>query len=126
MKRILKFWLPVIIWMGVIFIFSAIPNLNSGLKEDYILRKIAHALEYAILTFLLFRAISAQGILLRKAIIYSLIIAVFYAFSDEYHQSFIFGRQCSLRDAGIDSIGILIGELVCYIRSRKGRKNTQD
>jgi len=122
MKKFLKFWLPVIVWMGVIFTFSSIPDLKSGLKEDFILRKIAHILEFAILTFLLFRAISVQdgpasgG---NKVIIYSLIIALFYAFSDEFHQSFVGGRQCSFRDVGIDSIGILITASLCYIKNRK-------
>ena len=118
MKKFFKFWFPVIVWMGVIFTFSSIPDLKSGLKEDFILRKIAHITEFAILTFLLFRAISVQG---GKAIIYSLIIALFYAFSDEFHQSFVQGRECSFRDVGIDSVSILITISLCYIKSRKGR-----
>jgi len=125
MKKFFKFWLPVIVWMGVIFIFSSISNLKSGLKEDYILRKIAHMIEFGILTFLLFRAIvsdkSAQGRSASggKAIVSAVIITLFYAFSDEFHQLFVQGRQCSLKDAGIDSIGILISAGLCYIKSRK-------
>ena len=109
--------------MGMIFWLSSIPDLKSGLKEDFILRKIAHILEYAILTFLLFRAISAQDrpVPVGKAIIFSIIIAFFYALSDEYHQNFIFGRQCSFKDVGIDGIGILIVSLICYIKI-KSRK----
>jgi VanZ family protein len=125
MKFFFKFWLPVIFWIGMIFTLSSIPDLKSGLKEDYILRKIAHMIEFGILTFLLFRAIvsdkSAQGRSASggKAIIFALIIALFYAFSDEFHQLFVQGRQCSLKDVGIDSIGILIGAGLCYIKSRK-------
>jgi len=121
MSKFIKFWLPVIVWMIVIFTFSSIPDLKSGLKEDYILRKIAHMIEFAILTYLLFRAIKIDDPKIKKAIIYSLIIAVFYALTDEYHQSFVFGRQCSFKDVGIDSIGILIGAGLCYIRNVKGR-----
>jgi VanZ family protein len=121
MKKFLKFWLPVIAWMGIIFIFSSIPDLKSGLEEDFILRKIAHVTEFAILTFLLFRAIIIDKPKINKAIIYSLIIALFYAFSDEFHQSFVKGRGCSFRDVGIDSIGVLITISLCYIKSRKGR-----
>jgi VanZ family protein len=126
MKKFLKFWLPVIVWMGVIFTFSSIPDLKSGLKEDFVLRKIAHILEFAILTFLLFRAISAQGGPApggNKAVIYSLIIALFYAFSDEFHQSFIRGRECSFRDVGIDGVGILITGVMCYIKNSKRSQN---
>jgi VanZ family protein len=119
MKKFFKFWFPVILWMGVIFTFSSIPDLRSGLKEDFILRKIAHILEFAILTFLLFRATIADEPKFNKAAVYSLIIALFYAFSDEFHQFFVKGRQCSFRDVGIDSIGILIISIICYIKNRK-------
>ena len=124
MKKLLNYWLPVMVWAVLIFILSSIPNLKTGLKEDYILRKIAHMVEFGILTFLLLRAIrldkSAQGRSASggKAIIFAVIIALFYALTDEYHQSFVFGRQCSFKDVGIDSIGILISAGLCYIKSR--------
>lgn len=121
MKKFLKFWLPIIAWMGVIFTLSSIPDLKTDLKEDFVLRKIAHISEFAILTFLLFRAIIIDRPKINKAIIYSLIIALFYAFSDEFHQSFVKGRECSFRDVGIDSIGVLITISLCYIKNRKGR-----
>mgnify|MGYP001606221535 CR=1 FL=1 len=119
MKKLLKFWLPVVVWMGVIFIFSSIPNLKTDLKEDFLLRKIAHMLEFAILTFLFFRALSKENLNIKKIIIYSIIFALFYALTDEYHQTFIQGRQGALRDVGIDSIGILIAGLLCYIKDRR-------
>jgi VanZ family protein len=121
MKKFLKFWLPVLIWAGIIFWLSSIPDLESGLKEDFLLRKIAHILEYAILTFLLFRAIAQEKINFVKTLILGIIIAFFYSVSDEYHQTFIQGRQGSLKDIGIDGIGILITGLVWYIKN-KGRK----
>jgi len=119
MNKLLKFWLPVILWAGIIFWLSSIPDLESGLKQDFILRKTAHILEFAFLTFLLIRAINQENLSIKKTIIFSLIIALFYALSDEYHQTFIGGRQGTLRDAGIDSIGILLTGLVWYIKNRK-------
>jgi len=113
-KRFLKFYLPIIIWAGIIFLLSSIPNLESGLEQDFLLRKIAHVLEYFILTFLLLRAFG------NKSIILSIIIAVLYAFSDEYHQTFVFGRHGALKDVGINSIGILLMSFMWYIRN-KGR-----
>ena len=117
-KKFLIFWLPAIVWMGVIFTFSSIPDLKTDLKEDFILRKIAHILEYAILTFLLIRGLRQEKLNIRKIIIFSLIFAVFYALTDEYHQTFILGRQGTLRDVGIDSIGILLVSLVWYYKIR--------
>jgi len=121
MNKFFKFWVPVIIWIGVIFFFSSLPELKSGLKQDFILRKIAHILEFAFLTILLIRATKQENLSIKKAITFSIIIAFFYALSDEYHQTFVLNRQGTLRDAGIDSIGILITGLMWYIKSRKGR-----
>jgi hypothetical protein len=49
----------------VIFAFSAVPSLGTGLGTwDLLLRKLAHATEYAILGALLLRAVgrpSATG-----------------------------------------------------------------
>ncbi len=105
--------------MGVIFTFSAIPNLKTDLEQDFLLRKIAHMVEFTILTFLLYRAIKNETHKTNQAIIYSLIIALFYAFTDEFHQLFVQGRHGSLKDVGIDSIGIFIFAVACYYKSRK-------
>lgn len=118
-KNLLNYWLPVIIWAGIIFWLSSIPDLKTDLREDFILRKIAHILEFAILTFLLFRAIYVDNYKLGRAVIYSAIIALFYAFSDEFHQFFVQGRQCSFKDVAIDGVGILIVAFLCYIKNRK-------
>ena len=119
MKKFFKFWFPVLIWTGFIFILSSLPNLKSGLEQDFILRKIAHILEYAILTFLLFRAGISAGWQIKKAIILSIIIAFLYALTDEYHQTFVSGRQGRLKDVGFDSIGVLIVSLVWYYKNVK-------
>jgi VanZ family protein len=120
MNKFLKFWLPVLVWAGIIFWLSSIPDLESGLEQDFILRKIAHILEYAILTFLLLRAFTKKRLSIKKIAIYSIIFCIFYSLTDEYHQTFVFGRQGTLKDVGIDSIGILIMSLMWYIKN-KGR-----
>jgi len=51
-----KLWLPVIIWASLIFYLSNIPHLKTNFEYDFILRKIAHIVEYFILTFFLHRA----------------------------------------------------------------------
>jgi VanZ family protein len=125
MKKFLKYWGPAILWMGIIFTFSAIPNLKTDLEQDFLLRKIAHMVEFAILTFLLYRALSedksAQGRSASggKKLALSFILALLYAFSDEFHQLFVRGRHCSLWDVAIDSIGILIFSIACYYKNRK-------
>jgi VanZ family protein len=100
---LLTVWLPVLLWAGLIFTLSSIPSLHSGLGTgDLILRKCAHVTEYAILTFLLRRALAAP---------WAAGAAFLYACSDEFHQSFVLGREGRPRDVAIDSIGIVIGLL---------------
>ncbi|MBD3282071.1 MAG: VanZ family protein [Candidatus Portnoybacteria bacterium] len=113
--RIIKYWLPIIIWMGIIFYLSSIPGLQSGLDNDFILRKIAHIMEYAILTFLLLRAFNAKT---TKKILITALISIAYAASDEYHQSFVLNRHGSLIDVGIDSIGVFLTSIMWYIKNR--------
>jgi VanZ family protein len=121
MNKFLKFWGPAIVWMGIIFTLSAIPNLKIDLKEDFLLRKIAHMVEFGILTWLFLRAISASkaGRSPQKAIIYSIIFSLFYALIDEYHQTLVSGRHGSLIDASIDGIGILLASTILYIKNKK-------
>jgi VanZ family protein len=104
-----KYWLPPLLWAALIFALSSIPSLESGLPGpwDFALRKLGHMIEYAILTVLLARALRAHGWLLRRALLWSALLAIAYAVGDEYHQSFVAGREGSLRDVLIDGVGVL-------------------
>ena len=105
-KKFIILWMPVIIWAGLIFFLSSIPDLKSGLETfwDTILRKMAHMVEYGIFFLLLARAI-------KKPLVWSIIFSILYAISDEFHQSFIPGRHMALLDICFDSTGVLIGYL---------------
>ncbi len=95
-------WLPVVLWAAVIFAFSSIPSLNSGLGTwDYVLRKGAHMTEYAVLACLLARATGSYA--------WAFGLAVAYAATDEFHQTFVRGRHGTPVDVGIDAVGALIG-----------------
>jgi VanZ family protein len=95
-------WLPVLVWAGVIFAFSSIPSLNSGLGTwDFVLRKGAHMTEYAVLACLLLRALGSYR--------WAFGLAVAYAATDEFHQTFVRGRHGTPVDVGIDAVGALIG-----------------
>ena len=104
--------------MGVIFFFSAQPDLNSGLGTiDLIGRKIIHASEYALLCFLWWRAL--RTVAPDQAIVLALLVTVLYACTDELHQRSVEGRHGTPVDVLIDSAGIALAWLVSE-RIRRG------
>jgi VanZ family protein len=104
MSRKFTRFIPVILWMALIFFFSSRPDLPSNkiYVVDFIMKKTAHFFEYTILFLLWFRALG------RKNPAYAFMAAIAYAFTDETHQLFVPGRTGLLRDVAIDSTGMLI------------------
>jgi VanZ family protein len=101
-RRAVGAWAPVVVWMVVIFAFSAVPSLGTGLGTwDTVLRKGAHVTEYAILAVLLRRAAVRE--------LPALLVGVAYAASDELHQHFVRGRHSSPVDVAIDAVGLALG-----------------
>jgi len=110
-SRALTVWLPVFAWAAVIFAFSSIPSLSSGLGVwDTVLRKGAHVTEYAVLGALLYRALGREAPALAAGIA--------YAAADELHQHFVRGRHASPVDVAIDAVGVALGMLV-WLRLRQ-------
>lgn len=110
--RIIYSWVAVFLWCGVIFYLSSIPNLKTELGFwDLILRKIAHITEYAALFLLARKAFYETGSNRgrKRVFLWAIGFSVLYAFSDEYHQSFVPGRCQSLIDVGIDTAGVIAG-----------------
>jgi VanZ family protein len=97
-------WALVVLWMGVIFAFSAQPQSVVDLGQDEIVSKLAHVTEYAILGWLIQRAHGD-----RRAWWQSLLVAVAYAATDEFHQSFVPGRHARVTDVLIDAAGVATG-----------------
>ena len=101
----LRLWAPVVLWAAVIFALSSVPDLGTGLGTwDLVLRKIAHAGEFALLGALLLRALHEE--------LPALALGIAYAVSDEVHQHFVAGRVGSPRDVLIDSVGVALGVLL--------------
>lgn len=101
-SRTLTRWAPVVLWAGLIFAFSAIPSLSSGLGTwDLVLRKLAHLTEYAVLGALLLRALRSAPL--------AVLAGSAYAVTDEVHQLFVSGRHGSPLDWLIDTAGVVAG-----------------
>jgi len=100
-------WVLVAVWMGVIFWFSAQPDTTLDFGQPEFLSKAVHVVEYAILGWLIQRARGDK-----RAWWQSWLIAVLYAATDEFHQSFTPGRTSRVTDVMIDSVGAAIGSFI--------------
>lgn len=132
----------MIIWMIFIFIMSNTNGNDSSSQSNFfaniilqfinidketltfLIRKVAHMSEYAILA--LFTYYALIKIAFNKRIIFQItfLISFLYACSDEFHQLFISGRSGQFTDIIIDSTGCLIMLLFLYLwQKRKNESN---
>ena len=91
--------------MGVIFYFSAQPSSGGHPWWDVIFRKLGHVSGYALLTALWAWALQS---VVRRPVLVAVFIALAYACTDEFHQTFVTGRTGTPVDVGIDAIGMAI------------------
>lgn len=114
MKKFIYYKMPAIIYFLIIFYLSSIssPPVPPSLSDD-----ILHIIEFFLLFILIYRAFN-NGLIAKmeiKNFIYSLIFPLFYSGLDEYHQSFVPGRDSSLKDVRNDIIGIFLAAIAIII-----------
>ena len=128
-RNIVLYWLPLILWMAVIYWLSAQPKLPHPARKlglsDYLFDYSAHAFTFGFLAILAWRVITVYPSVLPNALVSSpsLSTAAFaatYALCDEIHQIFVPGRWATLRDWLADLVGILmaVGLLILWHRRR--------
>ena len=117
-KKILKYWAPVILYAALIFIISSLSLPQQELPGLPYLDKVLHLIEYSILGFLLYRAFinSDNKFLVKYCVLLTILTAVCYGLSDEYHQLFVPTREFDLYDVLFDGIGASISVFFLKIR----------
>lgn len=103
----LKYWLPPVMWAAVIFAFSSRPTatVSEIYWSDFFFKKFIHLVEYGILATLLYRGLINSKMQKTKAGYLSILLSFLYGASDEFHQSLTPGRDPTLRDVIIDTVG---------------------
>ena len=147
-KRMIN-WILLIIWMVIIFEFSSQTGAVSGdlsnsllyrllgifikdlsdINPDilktlmFLIRKLAHFSEYAILSVLMLNVLKSYYDFSFKLGLLALVLCALYAASDEFHQLFIPGRAGSLKDVLIDTSGSAFSLLIygLYLKWSKGK-----
>ncbi len=147
-ERILKNWGPVFFWAVLIFVGSSLPSpeISKVGWVSFVISSFAHFVEFSVLSFLIFRALSLAErspekvlkqvtrtldtlrfgvklfflrlfweIFVPKKMLAAILITVVYAATDELHQYFVPGRNCSFWDFFFDSFGALSGVLFYHI-----------
>jgi VanZ family protein len=101
-------WFPALLGMGIVFWLSAQPSteLPDFDWADRLIKKSGHVLGYATLAVSYWYALGMQDN--RRWMAW--LLALVYSVTDEYHQSFVPGRNPSAWDVLIfDNLGALIG-----------------
>jgi VanZ family protein len=143
-RNFVWYWLPVVLWMILIFGFSSdsasvahssrilepvLRFLFPWMSEEarfkivFFARKCAHLTEYAVLALLVWRA--CRKPVRRDPRPWSwrlagvvLLVAGFYASTDEFHQTFVPGREGCVRDVIIDTCGAAAGLFLLWLLGR--------
>ena len=144
LRLFLKYWLPVLIWMALIFsasgdsrsyvhssrliapllhwLFPQMPETRVD-AIVYFARKCAHLTEYAVLALLLWRALrkpmkNDPRLWIWREARLALLLVMFYAATDEFHQTFVPARTALASDVVVDTIGGVAGLLALWTIGR--------
>ena len=112
-----RFLVPFLRWLDPRISLAALFQIQ------FAVRKFGHLTEYAVLAMLLWRALrGGRRWQMQMSILFfvaALVCAIFAA-SDEFHQSFVPSRTASPIDVAIDTVGALVGLVICVVvASRK-------
>src|SRR6266581_1496966 len=139
-RPFIKYWLPVLFWMVVIFSASSdtmsfqhssrilapliqwlFPHLSEHAVSGivFFIRKCAHLTEYAVLALLLWRAwrkpVRNDSRPWRWADAgLAILVVALYAASDELHQLFVPHRERRIADVLIDTSGAVVGMFLLW------------
>lgn len=146
-RFLIKYWLPVLLWMVFIFIGSTdlmsaehtsrfigpflrwfVPDITDATiaSIQLLVRKCAHLSVYAVLASLVCRALRQSIDRLGFAAAFAFVIAVASASLDEFHQSYVASRTGSPFDVAIDGVGALIGLAIYRLVIRQARPTIEN
>ena len=132
-KHFFVYWFPVLIHICLIFYLSSLSALSEfpgmqqgpesfremGMESDFWPR-LAHVLEYGLLSALIFRAaINSRREWLRvKPFLWAILFSSLYGISDELHQAYVVCRSCNVYDWLSDVCGASIAQIIIFVTRR--------
>lgn len=115
-RSFLTLWGPFLAALAIIFWLS---SLSSAPGADYVWDKLLHTVGYAGLGFLAMRAFHGGFTRPRPApTLYAALTVILWGISDEFHQSFVPGRDSSALDVVADAVGFSLSVLLLLLAAR--------
>jgi VanZ family protein len=122
-KKLSSFKFIALLYAVIIFVISSLPQLTPPHLGFTLEDKVYHFIEYSIFSYLLFLTFyrSKTDFLKKNLFLFSSLIGIIYAYSDEFHQRFVPGRTYDLYDFAADCLGIILIQAVLwgYLRQKR-------
>lgn len=123
----LHYRLPLVLWIGVVFAVSSIPGRTLLEVGFDVQDSLAHLIEYAVLGFLGFRMLRAEGMGSAAALLGVVVLGAVVGAADENYQRLIPGRMTTWSDYLADLAGAGVGATVAAMYYRwTGRFDTPE
>ena len=124
MPGLLSHWAPVLLWMALILVLSSRSDFRSAAPTPvaesqsvfFAVSKLAHVVEYGVLSLLLLRALHGAGGGVRLPLVVAVVVAVLgsglFGALDELRQSFVPNRTPRVVDIALDTASALMAALL--------------
>lgn len=119
------YWVPAVLWMGVIFFLSSLPE-EATPGRFIVSDKVAHAAEYFILAFLVLFALQ-RTTRLRFFTSFWITLAwgALYGLSDEIHQRYVPTRNSDILDIAADVGGVILLLMILWVLQKSGERGSE-
>jgi VanZ family protein len=123
--RIIPLIMTILLAIEVFYV-SSISSFPGPPVKGINFAIVYHIIVFFLLTFFLLITIKGEEKLKPKHILWTLVLVILYAISDEFHQSFVPGRDSSIKDVLIDLIGILFAVLIYPKKNNKKERKVKN
>jgi VanZ family protein len=127
-NRLLK-WIyfggPALAYAALIFFLSSLSKFPEEVPSFFGFDKMVHFVEYFVLGFLLYRWFATVDQFSGKSrvLIATMVVGIIYAFTDEWHQAFVPGRDSSFWDVLFDSSGVFAASFSAFFLLAGAKKS---
>lgn len=124
--RAFSYWMPSIVWAAAIWVSSS--RHSTGLSQGN--ATLAHLFTFGILAlFFTYALCKTTSLTWRQVLIAAVLLASAFGGIDEFHQSFVSGREASALDWLTDTLGgfgMATSLLPAYFRRGRAKKAPSD